>query len=387
MNKSEYTGGAPKKKNMFLRLVVFLLTLVLILGAVAAVAYRDKLNLDAVRRWLAYRSVQTSTAGLTEPFTHGGGDKLNIACLDRGYLLASCAGARCYSSSGVELSNQVIQMGNPVLSAGNRSGVVYDAGGQSLYLFSTSGDPFIYQCESILSARVNSGGMLAVTALKSHYRGSVTVLGANHNPVMALNYSSTFVTDAILSPDGKTVAVVTIGQSGGTFGSTLLLYSTNREESFASIDLGGLTVLDMDFDSAGLWLLCDTALVTLSADGEERHDYYYDPAYLKSYTLGGDGFATLLLGKYRAGSARDVVTVGHDGQVIARRSLNYQILSLSASGRYLALLSGHDLELCTSDLEHYNTLEDTRGARIACVRNDASALLADSQEAWLYIPN
>ena len=386
MNKSDRSGDTPKRK-LLIRALVFLATFALVLGAVAAVAYRDKLNLDSARRWLTYRRVRTDGAGLAEPFTHGGGDRLGIACLDRGYLLASTAGARCYAANGTELSSQVVQMERPVLSAGSRSGAVYDAGGQTVYQFSTSGDPFVYTCDGVLSARVNAGGWLTVTSLQSHYRGSVTVLNADHRPVMALNYSSVFVSDAILSPDAKTVAVIAVGQNDGAFGSSLLLYSTSKEEPFARIDLAGLTVLDLDFDASGLWLLCDTALVTVSADGKTRCDYEYDPAFLKGYSLGGDGFAVLLLGRYRAGAARDGVTGGHDGVEIARNTLKRQILSLSAAGRYAALLSGRDLVVCTSDLTEYSVLGDPQGARVACVCGDGSTLLANSQEAWLYIPD
>ena len=46
---------APKKKpNIFVRLLAFLVTLALLLGAVAAVVYRDRLNFDSIRRWFVY---------------------------------------------------------------------------------------------------------------------------------------------------------------------------------------------------------------------------------------------------------------------------------------------------------------------------------------------
>ena len=56
---------------------------------------------------------------------------------------------------------------------------------------------------------MNSRGWLTVTALEDHYRGGVTVLDEDRQPVISLNYSSAFVTDAILSPDSDTVVVVT----------------------------------------------------------------------------------------------------------------------------------------------------------------------------------
>ena len=391
MNQPKNAENAPKKRFTLLRrLLAFLITAVLVLGALAAVIYRDKLNLDALRRWFSYYSVQTSQMGLTEPFTHGGGDQLELACLENGYLFASTAGAHFYSSGGVELGSQVTHLEKPVLSTATGYGVVYDAGGDSLFLFSGKHDPFVYTPQNssgILSARVNNNGWLAVTALHDHYRGGVTVLDAEHQPVITLNFSSAFVTDAILSPDGRTVAVVTISQTDGAFQSTVHFYSTSGTEPFETVTLDGFTVLDMDFDSGGLWLLGESSLVTLTAKGQDPAEYRFDPTFLKGYTLDGDGFAALLLGKYRAGSAREVVTVGHDAQVIARQTLNAQVLSMTAAGRYLALLSGQEMITYTSDLTPYSTLSDPQRARYAALHNDGSALLADTQEAWLYIPD
>lgn len=389
MNQPKSGRKPAKKPNILLRVLAFLLTLALMLGAVTLVVYRDRLNLDAFRRWMLYRSIQTSETGQTEPFTHGGGDRLDMACIEGGFLFSSVSGAYCYSSGGTELASQITHMDNPVLSSSSKAGVIYDAGGKSLFLFGRTGQTFSYTPDSgeILSARVNDNGWLTVTALQSRYRGGVTVFNAEHEPVISLNYSSAFVSDAALSPDCATVAVVTIGQTDGSFQSTVHLYRTDEEEAFATVVLDGFTVLDMDFDRTGLWLLGDSSLITLSADGENKQEYRFNPGYLKGYSLEGDGFAVLLLGKYRAGNARDAVTVGPDGQIIARQSLNAQILSLSAAGRYVALLSGRELTVCTSDLNTYSTLDNTLNARHTALYTDGSALLSNGQEAWLYIPS
>lgn len=388
--KQKTTPDTPAKKpNMLLRVLAFALTLVMVLGALALVIFRDELNLDSLRRRISYRSLQTGQTDQTEPFAHGAGERLDVARLEDGYLFASDSGAQYYSFGGKELASHVTRMEKPVLSTSENYGVVYDAGEDSLYLFGQSHEPYVYTAESggILSARVNAEGWLTVTALQDHYRGGVDVLDARHQPVISLNYSSAFVTDAILSPDGDTVVVVTISQTQGSFHSTLHFHSTYESEPFATVTLDGFTVLDMDFDSKGLWLLGQSSLITLSDRGEELGRYTFDPAYLKGYALEGDGFACLLLGRYRAGSASDLVTIDRDGQLIARQELTSQVLSLSACGRYLAVLSGHRLAILTRDLEAYSVLEDTRHARHVTLCSDASALLADSQEAWLYIPS
>ena len=388
MNEQQ-TNATPKKPNIFLRVLAFVLTAAMVLGALALVVFRDELNLDALRRRLTYRSLQTGQTDQTEPFAHGGGGRLDIVRLSDGYLFASDSGARYYSFGGTELASHVTRMEMPVLSATDRLGVVYDAGGESLYLFGDSHEPYVYTAPGggILSARVNAQGWLAVTALEDHYRGGVSVLDDHHLPVISLNYSSAFVTDAILSPDGDTVVAVTISQTDGAFHSTLHFHATDKAEAFNTVELNGFTVLDMDFDSQGLWLLGENCLLTLSEKGEELGRYDFDPAYLKGYALSGDGFATLLLGRYRAGSASDLVTIGRDGEPLGRLDLTGQVLSLSACGRYVAILSGQRLIVYTKDLTQYAVLDDSRHARHVTLCDDGSALLADSQDAWLYIPS
>lgn len=78
-----------KKPNIFLRLLAFLVTLALILGALALVVYRDRLNLDAVKRWLSFRKVETGDTGEAAPFTHAGGDKLSVEYLEDGVVMTS----------------------------------------------------------------------------------------------------------------------------------------------------------------------------------------------------------------------------------------------------------------------------------------------------------
>ena len=389
MKQTNPAPQAPKQPNFFMRLMAFLLTVALVLGSVVLVVNWDKLNIDALRRWLSYRSVQTSQLGLSERFTHGGGDRLEMACLDSGYLFSSTAGAHFYSSGGVELGSQVVRMEQPVLSANGQYGVVYDAGGSSLFRFGGHKEPLVYDnaAGDVLSARVNESGWMAVTSLPEHYRGGVTVYNASNQPVITLNISSAFVMDAILSPDGKTVAVVTINQNEGAFQSTLSLYRTDGTEPFNTVVLDGFTVLDMDFDSRGLWLMGDTSLITLDKLGENKQEYRFDSAYLKGYALEGDGFAVLTLGKYRAGAARQLVVVDHDGQPVAEQELSGSVLSLTASGRYVALLTGQQLDIYTEKLNLYSTLDDTKSARYAALHDDGSVLLANRQEAWLYIPD
>lgn len=242
--------------------------------------------------------------------------------------------------------------------------------------------------ESILSARLNKNGQLTVVTQASGYRGMVTVYDAAYSPVMHIDLSSAFVMDAALSDNGHTLAILTVGQSGGAFATSLELY----EMSYASgeyapdftCQLGGGVVLETKHTASAVWSLADRGLTVTGHDGRSSGVSWADK-HLRRYTLSGDGFAAILLGKYRAGSQAELWVVDESGQ---RRvlELNEQVLSISAAGRYLAVLTGDRLDLYTDQLELYNTLEGTQGARNVLLMPDGSAILISADSAGFYIP-
>lgn len=385
----------PKKRpSRLLRLLAFLVTLALMAGAVALVANRDKLNLDGVRRWFNYRSLERSDSGQAESFSYDGGNASSFATLDDGLLVCSTASIRLYSGSGTLYVDQTISMEHPVIHSTEHSAVVYDAGGQDLFVFSGKEQVFslsLKEDESLLSARLNQEGSLVVVAQESGYKGTVTVYGQDFQPIMRIKLSSRFVSDAALSPDGKSVALVTLGVNGSTFESTLELYQLSRTEEDVSPDhtcsLGNDVPLDLAWKSDGIWVLGQSSFTLVSPSGENKGSYDYSGQYLKGFSLNGEGYAVLLLGKYRAGSAADLIVLDHTGQVKASSSLHDQVFSLSAAGNYIAVLSAGRLDLYTPDLTLYRSLETTQGARRVIQRSDGSTMLMNADTAHLYVPN
>ena len=391
MEENKTTPKRQKKPNRFLRLLALLATSALVLLAMVLVIYRDTINVDTFKHWLAYRNMDTGTTGETDPFSHAGGDKLSIAYLDSGIVTASAAGAHYYTLDGEHLAEEVLSMENPVLTSSRTTAVVYDAGSQSLFAFRNSQEYFSLSLSGgadLLSTRPNDGGWLAVTAQQSGYRGAVTVYDRRGEPVIQISLSSTFAVDAAVSPDGQTAAVVTIGQQDGVFFSRLLLYQVNQQEPFAQVDLGSLTVLDMDFDEGVVWLLGEDRLLTVSLlpEGQQVQTYYISPNYLKGCSLGGDGFAFLLVGRYRSGGATQALRIDSSAQAVQSIPLNSQVLDYAAAGDTCALLSGSQLSLYNAKLEQFADVGNTQAARKVALSANGSAVLANDQYAWLYIP-
>lgn len=388
----------PKKKKgrFFVRLILFLVALAMVLCAVAAIAFRDTLNLDSLKRWFHYRALVLSDSGQAEAFLYDGDLTDTFAVLDGDLLVCSKNAISLYSGSGTRYVSQSISMDNPIVDTNGSLAVVYDAGGTSLYvlgqrelIWSTT------ELNTILSARLNANGQLTVVTQASGYRGAVTIYDASYQPVMSVRLSSAFVMDAALSDDGHTLAILTIGQEEGDFSSSLSLYTLNSaagtvEESTGFtpeqvFSLGGNVILSLRHTDEQVRALGERGLSILNHDGSSYYTDWSD-RYLKSYNLSGSNFSVSLLGKYRAGSQAVLLVTDESGSTLGRKDVNEQVLSLSVAGNYIAVLTGDRLDIYTQDLTLYASLEGTQGARKVLLMEDGSAILISTDSASFYVP-
>lgn len=381
---------AKKRPRFLVRLILFLAAVAVVLGAVAVVVFRDSLNLDSIKRWIHYRTLSISDSGQAESFVYDGSLDDTFTVLDGDLLVCSPNTISLYSGSGTRYVSQSVRMDTPVVDTNGSLAVVYDAGGDELYVLGQR--ELIWQGEdlsSILSARLNRSGYLTVVTQSSGYRGVVTVYDATYTPLMSVNVSSAFVMDAALSDDGRTLAIITAGQQGGVFESTLSLYAMNTSGSGEfvpdrTLSLGSTVVLETKHTSDQVWTVGDQGL-SISDHQGETVNVDWSSLYLKRYTLDGDGFAVALLGRYRAGSQAQLWVVDSQGQT-RTLDIQQQVLSVSAAGRYIAVLTGDRLDIYTDTLELYASLDGTQGARSALALEDGCAILLSADTASFYIP-
>ena len=389
--RPEHPAKKRKRAPQFLlRLVLFLVSVAVVLGAVAVVVFRDSLNLDSIRRWIHYRSLSISDSGRAESFPYDGSLDDTFAVLDGDLLVCSPNTISLYSGSGTQYVDLSVDMDNPVVDTNGSLAVIYDAGGSSLYVLGQR--EVIWSATdltSILSAHLNQNGQLTVVSQTSGYKGSVTVYSTDYEPMMSVNLSSAYVMDAALSDDGQTLSILNVGQTDGVFNSTLSLYTLNTTDSGnfepnLTSDLGSSVVLETRHTVSQVWSISDQNLTLTDHEGNNAVIDWND-MHLKRYSLAGDGFAVALLAKYRAGSQGELWVVSSDG---SHKSLeiDQQVLSLSAAGRYIAVLTGKQLNIYTKDLELYATLDSTQGARQVLLMEDGSAVLISADSASFYVP-
>ncbi|MGM9537124.1 MAG: DUF5711 family protein [Candidatus Onthomonas sp.] len=393
--KNETAGAAGQEKKtpeilrILLRVLTLILTILLVLGGVLLVLNRDRINLDSVKRYLTYRALERSDEGQGVEFPIANEDGTIFAAL--GDSILACSGNRIllYSDSGTAYVDMETALSQPVITTAGNYALVYDAGGSQLYLFSGRQLVFQYATEgdyALISAQVNENGWLAVVEQASGYKGAVTVYNASHKEMITENISSSFVMDAAVSPDNRQLAVLTIEQQDLSFASTLTMYNVSDGESTVSAVVSDTPALELRWDDSGLWFQEQSGLRLVGTDCQVLGQWEDESLYLRGYSLHGDGFAVEYFSRSRAGSVGQVVVVDSQGNAVASLDVGEEVLSITAAGRYIALLTNSRLTIYTSDLTEYAVLDNTNGILQALVRTDGTAVLVMGETANVFLP-
>ena len=384
-NDNDGEEEAPRKGGRMRRFWIFFLILAAVLGVVVVAAYRDGTGFDALRRRFAYGGAEA--AGEVR-YQYNESENNRFAVLGNSLVVLSDTELRVLGEDGEEVWSTAVSMASPALAQSGDRAVAYDVGGSELYVLDQDGELLHLTAntgEPFIAANLNEDGYLAVTAQRQTSKGCVSVYDADLDLIFEFNASQRFVTDACVVGDSH-LAAVTLGQEAGTFVSNLVIYRLDEEEPAADYDVTDGLVAAVTSWGNRLVTVSDTCLTFAGVDGEVEDTYSYQGDYLRGYDLNGDGFAALLLNRYRSGSVGRLVTVGEDGEEIASLDVNREVLSISAAGRYLAVLYTDSLVIYNSDLQEYAVLEGTDYASDVLMRTDGSALLLSMEYASLFLP-
>lgn len=378
---------SPNRRGLWKKIVVFAVVVAAVCGLVALILFSDGLNLDSLRRWVKYMNV--SGDGSYGVYTFDSHSSNRYESFDDGLAVASVSGLTVFDEQGEELFSLQKQMALPQLQVRGDLAMVYDVGGGSLLaLHRQNGEVLrLEENRAILDADLSDGGYLCTSSSASGYKSVLSVYNGSQNLIYRWLSSTTYIPLCTVSADGRWLAAVGLGQSGGAFESSLLLFRTDSEEIQRSVSLGSQLIYDLMF--VGDKTICavgETSVRFLSLDGELLGSYAYEDRYLKDFTDGGDGFLTLAVNMYRAGNRYTLVTVDEKGRELASVYLGQEILDLSACGRYIAALTPEGLTVYTQSLSVYAETVDTGSATSVVMRKDGSVLLLGNGQGKLYLP-
>ena len=393
-NWKEFTLGNPQEekprrvaKRRRRPLLVLLAVAAVLAGIVTAAVLLDRSGFDGLRRSIIYAKAVKDENGCAQLYRYNSDQSGHFASLDGSLVSVSMHQLTVLDEKNRTLYDESVKFQTPSLQSRGGRAVAYDVGGTEVYVLSDKGLVYKLDCAGeVLNASLNQKGWLTVVCGESGCKAAVRVYDAEGEAVFAFRSSDRFVMTAALSADSRTLAAVTMGQENGVFASYVVFYRVNSDKEAGRCTLRGSVVYDLTAAGSGFCAVTEEQLCFVGGDGVMTAAYDYGGDYLRRVSVSDDGYAAVLLGRYRTGTQHRVVTVGGDGKEIAALELDAEVSSLSAAGRYVAVLTSDELVIYDKQLKPCAQLQEVSQAREVLMRSDGSAVLAGSMAASLYLP-
>jgi hypothetical protein len=395
MDKMDFTLGNPqeeapkrveKKPNKKLRVALIIAAAVALLAVLAAVLW-DANSFDGLRRSIIYSRAEKDENGCARLYDYSGDRAARFAALDGSLLIASPSQIRLIGETGAVRYEESVRFQSCAVVQCASFAAVCDVGGSDIYVLDSHGLQRHMEIPGqILSVTMNEKGYLAVTVNDSGYKASVCVYDEVGQSVFDFHSADRFLMSAALSRDSRSLMAITLGEADGVFANGLVTYRLTGTEPLNREDLTGSAVYDVGPVGRRFCAVSENALCFLTNSGVLQETYSFGGGSLRRCSLDGDGYAALLLGHYKTGSRCRLVTVNEDGRELAALEVDGDVVDLSVSGRYVAVLFSDHLTIYDKTLRELATLDEVSTVRQVLMRSDGSAVLAGLNSASLYLP-
>ncbi len=383
---AEAADATPKKKRSLLRrmfLPVAVLLVILVIAIISALLDGDQIS--ALRRYLKYGdSAQTQ-----DLYTYASHQSNLFEPLGEELLVVNPHSIQLLHRDGLALYELQVSMTAPFISVGTNLAAVSDAYGKTVYVLSSTGLKWTHEnSDGLLSycARINKGDYLAVTEQKISHKASVTVYDPNGTVIFRFNSHDHYLSDAIVAEDGKHLFVLALGESGGAFASTVIVYDLTTADRIGAYPLQDGLALDVSVAQDHAVILCDNRLAVVSVDGSISLNYDYAEQFLHDYSISGGNFCAVLLGRYQSSNLCTLTTFSFDGTKLASLEITDEVLDMSCAGDRLAILYSDTLVLYDQNLNEVARLEGTQRAGCVRMNTDGTALLIAETSAHRFLP-
>jgi len=361
-----------------LRKMRLLLLLALLLAiAVSLYAFRDDIR-DA---WDRYRAEQQLSQAEDGSRLYFDADASNVY-VRFGSSLAVLSQTRfmVYDAVGnIQYSTQVIH-DRPAMAVADDCIALYSRGCTTVTLADRNSIRGTVEVSgAIVDAQITASGAMAITHGDERYRSVVSVYNNRQKLVYEWKTSEYYVLTAALSPDGKTLTAVAMGQENAEFRCRLLFFRTDQEQRQAEYQTGAQLIYSLYYmDSGTLCAVGDTGTLVLSTDGELLRQYDYGNYELTACSQSGH-LCVLALVDANTGISSRLVTLSKDEEPIEAET--GEVRDLSVCGDYVAILHTEGVELRRTDLSEVSGVVTIFNVRELFCTEDGRILLIYNSEA------
>ncbi len=393
--ETEQSAAKRTKGRLAGRLVLISLALLLVLGIACMFLFPELFNLDRFVRFFRYMGLRNKEGYGIISYDASAN---NVYCgFDGCFAVGNESGLTLYDLEGGQKAMIQGTLPEPLLNCGEKICLIYSPGTSHLAALGPGGKVLLDQTVSgtVLDADVSNDGYLCYLSSESGYKSAATMLSPKQETQFRLTSRTRYLNACAVSSGGKYLAAASLGEQDSVFRSEVTILRTgdklddlDSEESTAvRVDVGNQVIYDLEFISdSTLCAVGQKNMTILNTDGKVLRQINLEHNPLVGYAFSENGFAVLLQRIGIAGENYRVTTLDGDGEELGLQEYAERVRSVSAAGRYVAVLTDREAQILNRRLGEYATIDQTFTAARIIARPDGTALLVTGTEARLYIP-
>ena len=385
-------GAAAPRRGKGLRITLMLLSILLVLLLLAWLIFPHVMNPDRLVRFFRYMGLREKENYGRVTFEAAAGNV--YAGFDDGLLVGTETGLTLYALDGEQKAFVQGSLPTPVLRTGGEVSLVFSPGSSYAAAIGAGGDILLDGALSgaLLDASVSFDGYSVRLTAESGSKAVAEVLNPKQEAIYRFSSRTRYLNACAVSEKGEWLAVASLEEERSIYRSAVVLLRTDRpvadleqEDSGAvRAELGNRVIYELRFlDESHLLAVTQDELVFLNLEGELLSSLPLEGERLVDYAVSREGWLLLAL---EGGGAARVLSLDASGNTLARLDLQDRVRSVSAEGRYGAVLTEMELRILDSRLEEYDRSWDVLGATRVVVRADGTALLIAAGGTKLFIP-
>ena len=385
-------GAAAPRRGKGLRITLMLLSILLVLLLLAWLIFPHVMNPDRLVRFFRYMGLREKENYGRVTFEAAAGNV--YAGFDDGLLVGTETGLTLYALDGEQKAFVQGSLPTPVLRTGGEVSLVFSPGSSYAAAIGAGGDILLDGALSgaLLDASVSFDGYSVRLTAESGSKAVAEVLNPKQEAIYRFSSRTRYLNACAVSEKGEWLAVASLEEERSIYRSAVVLLRTDRpvadleqEDSGAvRAELGNRVIYELRFlDESHLLAVTQDELVFLNLEGELLSTLPLEGERLVDYAVSREGWLLLAL---EGGGAARVLSLDASGNTLARLDLQDRVRSVSAEGRYGAVLTEMELRILDSRLEEYDRSWDVLGATRVVVRADGTALLIAAGGTKLFIP-
>ena len=385
-------SAAALRRGKGLRITLMLLSILLVLLLLAWLIFPHVMNPDRLVRFFRYMGLREKENYGRVTFEAAAGNV--YAGFDDGLLVGTETGLTLYALDGEQKAFVQGSLPTPVLRTGGEVSLVFSPGSSYAAAIGAGGDILLDGALSgaLLDASVSFDGYSVRLTAESGSKAVAEVLNPKQEAIYRFSSRTRYLNACAVSEKGEWLAVASLEEERSIYRSAVVLLRTDRpvadleqEDSGAvRAELGNRVIYELRFlDESHLLAVTQDELVFLDLKGELLSSLPLEGERLVDYAVSREGWLLLAL---EGGGAARVLSLDASGNTLARLDLQDRVRSVSAEGRYGAVLTEMELRILDSRLEEYDRSWDVLGATRVVVRADGTALLIAAGGTKLFIP-